>query len=43
MTIFGDLIKAAVGGHFSLKSLFLSIKKGIKRLFELILQYSTMV
>jgi len=36
MTKFGDLIKEAVGGHFSPKSLFLSIKKGIKRLLELL-------
>jgi hypothetical protein len=35
MTSFGDLIKEAVGGHFfSPKSLFLSIRKDIKKLFN---------
>jgi len=36
MATFGDLIEDVVGGHFSPKSLFLSISKDIRRFLELL-------
>jgi len=36
IAIFGDLIREVVGEYFSPKSLFLSIRKSIKKLLELL-------
>jgi hypothetical protein len=35
--IFGEIVEQVVGGFFSQKSLFISIRKAIKKLLELLL------